>query len=206
MSIDTHEAQFVEVLKTCPQARNSDITLVIEVWKRFYPQRVNGTSILLSDLYELPREDNAKRIRAAHAHEAMERLEAGKPRGDEHYFLPTDEKIARQRQYNIEVWRKALGYGPHQKLPLQTEQLPRPVGELGFSFMGTTPRGEHFIFSGANNKEYNVYVSIFRAASTCECESYKWGGKHTCKHTKEAIKFLNARAAQELAAHQKNLF
>ena len=56
-------------LRNIPETRNSDITLMIEVWRRYFPQRIKRgqtgeEGIWLKDLYDLPREDNIKRERA----------------------------------------------------------------------------------------------------------------------------------------------
>lgn len=89
------------VLSDTPAARNSDIALTIEVWKRFYPQRMrarDGRSyVALDDLYDLPREDNVKRTRAYLQN--VRKL-----------YLPTDAKVARARGINEDEWRVAMGY------------------------------------------------------------------------------------------------
>lgn len=51
------------------------------------------------DLYELPKEDNVKRIRAT-------------IQNQKNQFLPTDEVIRKKRQIKEEEWRKYLGYNP----------------------------------------------------------------------------------------------
>lgn len=77
------------ILRNVPESRNSDITLMIEIWKRYYPQRIKkGASgeegVWLRDLYDLPREDGVKRIRASFNHEGKISLLTGKlPRGEE---------------------------------------------------------------------------------------------------------------------------
>lgn len=93
--------QVETILKDVPETRNSDITLMIQIWKRFYPGRLKKTStgdlgVYLKDLYDLPREDNIKRIRAQF--------------NAEYKYLPTDYKIMKQRRINEEMWRRALGY------------------------------------------------------------------------------------------------
>jgi hypothetical protein len=85
-----------------PETRNCDIRLTIEIWKRFYPDRIRktltgGGGIYLDDLYDLPREDNIKRYRARF-------------QNDENKYLPTDWKVAKRRKINEGVWREALGY------------------------------------------------------------------------------------------------
>jgi hypothetical protein len=93
-----------DILKTVPESRNSDITLMIEIWKKYYPrylkQASNGkdVGIYLKDLYELPREDSVKRIRAKFNVEG--------------YYWPTEWNIAKNRRINENEWRKHLGYSP----------------------------------------------------------------------------------------------
>ena len=93
-----------EVLRNVPETRNSDIRLMIEIWKRYYPTQVRTSGsgffaqeyVLLKDLYDLPREDNIKRIRAL--------LNA------EGKYYPTDWAVAKARGIKEDVWRKELGY------------------------------------------------------------------------------------------------
>ena len=88
------------VLKNYPETRNSDITLMIKIWEVYYPSRVrkaqNGQlGVYLSDLYELPREDNIKRIRA-HFQNDLNR------------YLPTDPAVVKQRRINEVKWREYM--------------------------------------------------------------------------------------------------
>lgn len=90
-----------ECLRNIPETRNSDITLMIEIWKRYFSQKVRKGAtgkegVWLEDLYELPREDNVKRVRA--------KLNAqGK-------YYPTDWKVAKARGIKEDIWRQELGY------------------------------------------------------------------------------------------------
>jgi hypothetical protein len=88
--------QIRETLKKYPHTRNSDITLTIQVWQDFYSV---GNVIKVEELYDLPREDTIKRIRAKFCEDLQP------------WAYPTDETVARQRQINEEEWRIALGYG-----------------------------------------------------------------------------------------------
>ncbi len=90
-------------LQNYPETRNSDVGLTIKIWQEFYGVR---DSILLYDLYRLPREDAVKRIRA-------------KFQNDLHLYLPTEWEIARQRKINYDVWRKVLGYYTEPKEQLR---------------------------------------------------------------------------------------
>lgn len=88
-------------LRNIPETRNSDITLMIEVWKRYYPQRISTVQdarlgVALASLYDLPREDNIKRVRATFNHEGK--------------YYPTDWKVAKGRGIKEDEWRVALGY------------------------------------------------------------------------------------------------
>lgn len=90
-----------EVLRNIPETRNSDIALMIEIWRRYFPQRIKkGQSgeegVWLRDLYDLPREDNVKRVRAKLNHEGK--------------YFPTDWKVAKARGIKEDVWRQELGY------------------------------------------------------------------------------------------------
>jgi len=99
-SIKNLKDQVEWTLENYEETRNSDITLMIQIWKCFYNSKIIGSGMIrVSDLYELPREDNIKRIRAKIQNDPI------KPR-----FLPTDLKIALQRGMNEEEWLKAMGY------------------------------------------------------------------------------------------------
>lgn len=89
-------------LREYPATRNSDITLTQQVWQTFYPQHIVQNNIgkqfvALDKLFELPREDNVKRVRA-------------KIQNVEKQYLPTDPKIAEKRAWNMEEWRYYLNY------------------------------------------------------------------------------------------------
>lgn len=90
-------------LKNIPETRNSDIDLTREIWRRFYPQKIKSLDgireyVDLIDLFELPREDAIKRIRATIQNE-------------EKKFPPTSWEVARQRKWNEAEWGNLLGYG-----------------------------------------------------------------------------------------------
>lgn len=95
--ISTLKEQVEQCLKEVPETRNSDITLMIAVWSQFWPQRISPElTVRLMSLYDLPREDNIKRIRAKFNAEGK--------------YWPTDLKIAKARGIQEDEWRVALGY------------------------------------------------------------------------------------------------
>ncbi|MCK4554886.1 hypothetical protein KAU19_08100 [Candidatus Parcubacteria bacterium] len=198
--------QIVEILKSNSDCRNSDITLTIEIWKQFYESKITITvnkfpCVALKDLYDLPREDNIKRIRAKLSEEALNRISTGQIEGDEHFYLPTSGKVAYQRQISQALWQKALGYFK-RATPTQTTQLPRPVGKLGFSIIDDY----NFIAQGADNKRYKVTLTpdgLWR----CECDSYRFSDKvKQCKHIKEIIAYKKAIEQEKRAKSQSLLF
>jgi uncharacterized cupin superfamily protein len=199
MIIKELKDQIIDVLKKNPDCRNSDITLTIEIWKNHYSKMIDGDTVKLKNLYELPREDNIKRIRAKLCEEALERINSGKIIGDEQYYLPTEAKIAKQRQINSALWEKALGYF---KTPVpQSEQLPRPVGSISF----TTVNPGHWIAFGTDNKEYHIsYSTGYRWR--CECEAFRYNNGKKCKHIKAIEQYLLNLQKQEAAKLQNNLF
>jgi hypothetical protein len=83
------------VLQNWPETRNSDIALTIKVWQLFYGVH---EAVDLSKLYELPREDNVKRIRAKFCEQGFQ------------WAYPTEWKIARARKIKEDEWRMKLGY------------------------------------------------------------------------------------------------
>lgn len=80
------------------QARNSDIALTIIIWQRWYNVGTNEDSVVhLYRLFDLPREDNVKRVRAVF-------------QNTEHKYLPTDVNVLIKRGIEQEYWEDALGY------------------------------------------------------------------------------------------------
>ena len=101
-------------LRRFPKTRNSDIELTIRIWKEYFPQRIvtrqadERDYVAVRDLFDLPREDNVKRIRAKIQNEL------GK-------FLPTSLEIAKQRQIEEGEWREYM-----RRFPV-TEEEPKPT-------------------------------------------------------------------------------
>lgn len=95
------ERQIKTVLQADEQSRNSDIRLTQVLWFKFYPtyllQRGGAVYVDITKLYELPREDNIKRIRA-------------KIQNVDHEFVPTSAEVAKKRGWNIDEWKSYLGY------------------------------------------------------------------------------------------------
>jgi len=103
--INTLKFQVEQILRDFPESRNSDITLMIELWKRYFPHYIRtGTSgelgIWLQGLYDLPREDGISRLRRL--------IQNDETRIPELRFLPTSWEVARQRSINEETWRIAM--------------------------------------------------------------------------------------------------
>ena len=101
--IKTLRGQVERILEDVPETRNSDVLLMIHLWKAFYPEHLKtdeqGYSIIrLWDIQEMPREDNIKRVRA-------------QIQNEEARFLPTLPDVAKKRGILEDVWKKALGYG-----------------------------------------------------------------------------------------------
>lgn len=98
----TLKQQIENILRDDPRTRNSDIALTIEVWKRYYREKIGFLdrpavpAIALESLYDLPREDNVKRIRAKFNAEGK--------------YWPTDLAVAKGRGILEDKWREAMGY------------------------------------------------------------------------------------------------
>ena len=195
--------QVIETLKEQPLTRNSDIALTIAIWKKYHIEKTiggEGTAIRFSDMYDLPREDNIKRVRAKLQEMALKRIEDGTATGGEHWYLPTDEKVIAQRQINAVLWKKALGYS-HSAGPGQSEQLPRPVGMLGFSIVAKNT----YLADGENGKKYQVKSEY--GYWKCECEAYRYSGRSmTCKHIKAIRGYLDELEKAEIARKQVSIF
>lgn len=80
------------------EARNSDIALMILIWQRWYSvSPYEDGTIHLYRLFDLPREDNIKRVRAVF-------------QNVEHKYMPTNAKVLRKRGIERQYWEEALGY------------------------------------------------------------------------------------------------
>ncbi len=102
--LKTLKAQVEQILKTYPDTRDSDITLMIHIWKQYYGSRLvkfQGQTVFvaLDNLYDLPREDNIKRIRAKFQNELG-------------LYLPTKLEVALRRGIEEAKWREFMGYAP----------------------------------------------------------------------------------------------
>lgn len=83
-------------LKMITETRNSDITLTVEVWKKYYSKYLKegkdgNIGIYLKDLYSIPREDAVKRMRA-HFQNDLDK------------YLPTKWEVAKKRKIKRELW------------------------------------------------------------------------------------------------------
>lgn len=101
-SIKNLKQKVHDILRDVPETRNSDIALMIEVWRKHCPSYIKkGASgeegVWLKDLYDLPREDNIKRVRAYW-------------QNTKKLYYPTDEAVAKARGINSDEWRVAMGY------------------------------------------------------------------------------------------------
>lgn len=89
--------QIEQCLKEIPETRNSDVRLMIEIWQKFYTKYIKcgatgERGIWLKDLFDLPREDNIKRLRAHF-------------QNDKKMYLPTVWSVAKQRKINEDDWK-----------------------------------------------------------------------------------------------------
>lgn len=107
-------------LEYYPETRNSDIELTTRIWKEFHKSYLFDLGskelyVKVKDLFELPREDNIKRVRA-------------KIQNDDKKWLPTDWKIAKKRGILEGEWRQAMGYPSKEPKGQQKMFETRPTG------------------------------------------------------------------------------
>lgn len=106
MKIKQLKQKVKKMLALYPETRNSDVELTLRIWKEYYPMRIlkrekDGKDyVALTDLFDLPREDNIKRLRA-------------KIQNEEFLYLPTSKKVAEQRKINMDRWYKAMAYNQY---------------------------------------------------------------------------------------------
>lgn len=99
--------QVIHSLHAKPELANSDISLMIYIWRRYHG--VDGDSIRLSKLYDLPTQESIKRIRA-------QLNSVGE-------YLPTDPKVLEARGLLEKQVRKELGYtGPPMQRAIATNK------------------------------------------------------------------------------------
>lgn len=94
------QKQVAYILQNYPDTRNSDISLMIAIWVNYYGV---GETLVTKRIYDLPREDNVKRLRAKFCEEKFS------------WAYPTDPKVAKARKIKEDEWRSALGYMPPKK-------------------------------------------------------------------------------------------
>jgi hypothetical protein len=121
MSINTEKikGKVEHCLRNFPETRDSDITLTIKLWAVFYGDMLRkdeegSISVKLKYLFELPREDNIKRVRAQFNSEGK--------------YFPTNWKVAKARGIKEDEWRLSLGYPAKQEtiFPTKTESYMDP--------------------------------------------------------------------------------
>lgn len=81
------------------QSRNSDIRLTNKIYLEYYPEKIvkltdGSVAVRLRDLYDLPREDDVKRIRALFNSKGL--------------YMPTDPEVLNKRRLNEIKWRNEL--------------------------------------------------------------------------------------------------
>lgn len=84
------------IMRKFPETRNSDILLMIELWKEYHPSYIKkGSSgelgIWLVDLYKLPTQESIKRVRAI-----IQNVEGR--------MLPTSQKVRKVRKIKEAEW------------------------------------------------------------------------------------------------------
>lgn len=87
-------------LKNIPSTRDSDIKLTLNIWWRFFPKSIKQIDgeyfVRAKDMYDLPREDNVKRIRAKF--------------NEQGEYLTDKPQIRKQRKQKEIEWLHDLGY------------------------------------------------------------------------------------------------
>ncbi len=91
--LDTIQSKVAFILSSFPEARNSDVSLQIHYWQVFQPNLLSGDVVSLQALYSPERLTSLTRARAT-------------IQNDYKLYLPTSEKVARQRKQLDEEQRK----------------------------------------------------------------------------------------------------
>lgn len=100
MGTKTLKGQVEYFLINHPNTRDSDLKLMLNIWYKFYPKYImetpDGKFVNLKYIYELPTQDNIKRLRAKFN-------EDGK-------YLTDKPQIRKQRKQKEIEWLFDLGY------------------------------------------------------------------------------------------------
>lgn len=99
--------QVLKGLEEVEDNRNSDISLMIWIWRKYYNV---DDSVSVNQLYDLPTQENIKRYRA-------------KIQNDEKKFLPTSWEVAKARKWKEQEWRHLLGYKTAPITSLYVEEV-----------------------------------------------------------------------------------
>lgn len=91
-----------EILAEIPETRNSDVLLMLHVWKKYHPGLIMRDAsghewVQIDDIFKLPSHDVIRRIRAVW-------------QNDKKLYPPTDLKVALNRHMEEDEWRVAMGY------------------------------------------------------------------------------------------------
>ena len=102
-------------LKHFPELRNSDIALVIHIWKEHFrgltfTDSDGDTCIKLKNLFKLPTHESVKRLRADFNHNGI--------------YYPTRWEVAKKRGILRSKWESELGYC-NQGAHLQKAELDK---------------------------------------------------------------------------------
>lgn len=94
--------QVLYCLEQYPETRNSDIALTIRIWQNFtdkliWSEKSSANYVKVKDLFEMPREDWVKRIRA-------------KIQNEDKLFPPTNPEVIKARRQERGKWLNTLGY------------------------------------------------------------------------------------------------
>ena len=113
--IQTLKTKVEMVLATDPETRNSDIKLLIAVWRSYYPEVLyehpsGELYVKLAYLFDLPREDHIKRVRA-------------QIQNVEQRYLPTRIDVFIERARLSSEWKRGLGYQAWWKDEQWTEAI-----------------------------------------------------------------------------------
>ena len=91
--------KIIHCLRKHPATRNSDIKLTNAIWYEFHYDKIirldsGKLAVKLEDLYELPREDHVKRLRARLNSKGL--------------YMPTDKKVLKARKLLETEWHNEM--------------------------------------------------------------------------------------------------
>lgn len=136
---------------------------MLKVWELFYADMLINGALPLKALYDLPREDSVKRLRAMFTAKGL--------------YYPTTWEVAEARRINEDEWRVATGY------PVKESERP--------SYTPPSLVTHVLTFASKSKPEEQHRVVVSETGIECDCEIFKH--RRLCSHKRQALAELQLK-------------